>query len=173
MESRGTEFSRARRLSASVGLRREGSKSAITSHENCCRAERSAHGSLVQNIFVRSIDQPMATTHASICRCLDFVHCTGRMREGEATSPRLPAAFTSRGDRWQARGSSWPLKTKNNGSPAARASAQPVRDPSRAVTGTAIGLRRCALADRSTSGWRRAVGRSGRVALQGDAGLFL
>ena len=68
---RGTEFSRARRLSAPVGLRREGSKSAITSHENCCRAERSAHGSLVQNIFVRSIDQLMATTHASICRCLD------------------------------------------------------------------------------------------------------
>src|ERR1039457_4222092 len=87
---RGTEFSRARRLSASVGLCREGSKSAITSHENFCRAERSAHGSRVQNLFVRSIDQPMATTHASICRCLDFVHCTGRMREGEATSPRLP-----------------------------------------------------------------------------------
>ena len=61
-----------RRLSASVGLRREGSKSAITSHDNCCRAERSAHGSLVQNIFVRSIDQPMATTHASTCRCLDL-----------------------------------------------------------------------------------------------------
>ena len=89
---RGTEFSRARRLSASVGLCREGSKSAITSHENCCRAERSAHGSLVQNIFVRSIDQLMATTHASICRCLNIVHCIGRMREGEATSRTVDEA---------------------------------------------------------------------------------
>jgi len=37
----------------------------------------------------------------------------------------------------------------------------------------AIGLRGCALADPGTSGWRRAVGRSKRVAHQGDAGLFL
>ena len=38
LKSRKAEFQRARRRSASVGLRRKGSRSAITSHKNLCRA---------------------------------------------------------------------------------------------------------------------------------------
>src|ERR1019366_7181074 len=58
-------------------------------------------GRLYRIFSVRSIDQLMATTHASICRCLDLVHCTGRMREGEATSPRLPAVTPRCEGRWR------------------------------------------------------------------------
>ena len=76
---RGTEFSRARRLSASVGLRREGSKSAITSHKNCRRAGVEGKSSWLFRTFQLSADQLIVLTLLALS-ALAQVRCVGRTR---------------------------------------------------------------------------------------------
>ena len=98
---RGTEFSRARRLSAPLVCAGREVKARLLPMRIVAALNARLMGRLYRIFsFVLLTNSWRQPTLLSVDAWI-VVHCTGRMREGEATSPRLPAVIPQCEGRWQ------------------------------------------------------------------------